>query len=96
MQRPHSSSIACILSLFIVTDLIRGVIVQPVPTTATKGFVAYPAPFSLIFTEKLVVEFLITVAVAWMVGRSTVSVGFPLQNHPDNVIPITLPFAICA
>jgi hypothetical protein len=67
-----------------------------VPTTATKGFVAYPAPFSFIFTEKLVLEFLITVAVAWITGGSIASVGFPLQNHPDNVMPITLPFAICA
>lgn len=65
VQRPHLSFISETLSLSMVIESTRGNAVQPVPMTATKGFVAYPAPFSAIATEKLLsFTFFVTVAVA--------------------------------
>lgn len=64
VQMPHLSFISETLSLSMVIKSTRGNTIQPVPMIATKGFVAYPAPFSVIATEKLSSVFFVTVAVA--------------------------------
>ncbi len=78
----------------------RGSTAQEVLTRVTVGVVAYPAPFSSIRTLciSIVVPAPVVsmVAFAGMVGLSIVRVGLPTQKPPDNVIPVTTPFATVA